>query len=219
VTFFAKVVLDLTDHPRVMRIPLVLQDACLGTWLRALLYTRKHELDGFCPGNVIETTAGEDVLRWLVSVDLFARHEQNGAHGYLVLRYERHNDTRADIEERRRTDRNRKAKAVPKGKQTESARIRTGKITERRRKVVGFPGSDSDSDSSLSPSGSPLSDHSNLPPPGDLYGTRAKSVVTRDPPRLPETLTQRQLDEERARQLRAAADFDLNKPEKRKAAR
>jgi hypothetical protein len=62
-------------------------------------------------------------------------------HGYHVQRYEQHNETKAEIDKRRRIDRKRKATRFPKGSHVESSATPVGFQTESARP----PGSDSGS--------------------------------------------------------------------------
>lgn len=126
-TIFARVAVDILDHHRVLRIPRSVRASALGAWLAALVYSRKHELDGFCPADVVDVIAGEDVVEWLVKVDLFSRDEQDGLHGYLVSRYDQHNETKRQVLARLKADRVRKdAKRIPKGTQAASAKLPNG---------------------------------------------------------------------------------------------
>lgn len=161
---FAKVDVTLPRHHRFLRIPQALRAAAMGVWLAALCYSRGQELDGFCPLEELEPFATKGIVDWLVRVELFAREEQDGAHGVRVLKYADHNETKAQIDARRQKDRFRKNKprsiASPVGIQEESAGTPLGFQTESERNpngiqldsrkippspVAGIPGSDSDS--------------------------------------------------------------------------
>ncbi len=120
---FAVVLVRLANHHRILGIPVrdtvtrdsgvtVTRDniraAALGTWLAALLYSRSEELDGFVPADAIENLATPDVITHLLRVGLLTGHEQNGIHGYLLLKYELFNETKAEVRSRRRSQSHRK---------------------------------------------------------------------------------------------------------------
>ncbi len=123
-SFFAAVGLNLSHHHRVLRIK---RDdnrrvAAIGTWLVALLYTRREELDGFVPADEIEHLATADIVRDLVEVGLFSAEEKDGVHGFRVLKYEVWNETKRDVERRLKGDRMRKkSKPAPARRQPDSS--------------------------------------------------------------------------------------------------
>ena len=94
---FAKVDVDLSDHLKAV-------DAgpAMATWLWALLYSRKHELDGAVPDSAFrlswvgEATSKEHSSR-LVEVGLWKRSRA----GIVILNYGKHNETREQIAQRR----------------------------------------------------------------------------------------------------------------------
>jgi hypothetical protein len=149
---FAKVDVTLPHHQRVLRLPKDKRDAALGLWLRALCYTRGQELDGFCPLEELEAPGSTEIIDWLVTVGLLAREEQDGVHGVRVLRYELHNETKAEIESRKLADRQRKHNSTPPSAPTDSKRHRKGRQKDSHRipngiQTKGIPDSDSVSDS------------------------------------------------------------------------
>lgn len=166
---FARVGVRVAGHPRFLRIPAgMLRAAALGVWMSALTFSREEQLDGFCPFEAIQSVATEDVVQRLVDVGLFARDEQDGVHGVRILKYSEFNDTKEEIEEARRRDRERKRPGKPDGIQKHSG----GRPKGSRRTPKGFR---SESDGvhgtfpvSVSSSGSPSlsgSPGSDPPPP------------------------------------------------------
>lgn len=109
-SIFAKVNVELVNHHRLLKVPRRQRAAALGVWLAALLYTREHELDGFCPLEALEYLATRANIDHLVRVELVAREEKDGVRGIRVLRYSDHNDTKAQIDSRREETRRRVAK-------------------------------------------------------------------------------------------------------------
>jgi hypothetical protein len=142
---FAKVDVSVPRHHRFLRIPKDngVRAAAIGVWMTSLCYTRAEELDGFVPFEAIESIATETAITWLVSVGLLARAEHDGIHGFEVLKYAKHNETKAEIEERRAKDRNRKGRNFRPGPPGDSG-------GNPPAPVGGFPDSDSDSDSEIS---------------------------------------------------------------------
>lgn len=156
---FVKVDVTLFKHYRVLELEPSLCAACMGVWLAALCYTREHNLDGFCPIVAIREIVTDKIIDELVRVGLIARDEHNGRHGITILNYEKHNETRSEIEKRLKRDRVRKkSERNPGGRQgsvrTESER--NPKLSDRIPSdgVAGIPDSDSDSVSSSSLSSS-----------------------------------------------------------------
>ena len=141
---FAKVDVTLPQHHRVLRIPRDRRAAALGVWLVALCYTRGNELDGFVPGEAIDLVASKRVLEDLVGVGLLSADEKDGVHGYLLLRYAEHNETK-EVVQRRRNATNARVQKHRCNAVTNTEVTRT--------KLGSVPDSDSDSDS-VSGSGS-----------------------------------------------------------------
>ena len=113
----ARVETNLPHHSRLTRIPLgVRRGHALGVWLAALCHSRQFELDGFCPTEALHGLAADKVIQDLVDVGLFARLEQDGLVGVIIVNYAEFNDTKADINDRLRRDRLRKDRSlIPRG--------------------------------------------------------------------------------------------------------
>lgn len=144
----AKVGVDLPWHQRMLRIPRgATRAAALGLWTAANCYSRREELDGFCPLEAVESYVSDEVVTWLVEVGLFTHEEKHGAHGVRILRYDEFNETKADIERRLRADRQRKkGSKPPRGFQQESERNPNGirKESDRTPGIGNGEGSGSD---------------------------------------------------------------------------
>jgi hypothetical protein len=81
---------------RLERIPVgTRRGQALGVWAVALCYSRLHELDGFCPTEALHAYAGGGGIQDLVDVGLFARAEQDGLSGVIVVNYAEVNDTKS----------------------------------------------------------------------------------------------------------------------------
>jgi hypothetical protein len=101
---YAKVDVELRDHPRAQQA-----GEAMATWLWALLYTRRHELDGFVPDSALRGAwVSEEVARAharvLADCGLFSPADG----GWHIVRYAEKNESRADIEARREFERKRK---------------------------------------------------------------------------------------------------------------
>lgn len=152
---FAKVDVELSRHQRVIEIDRKVRYAALGAWLDALLYTRAKELDGWCPLSHLDALPSEHVLDELIRVGLASREEKDGFHGIRLHRYEEHNDTKAEITERKAKDRKRKGSPESGGTQKDSGRNPEGSQRKEYATGTGIPGSDSDSGSVSEDPGSP----------------------------------------------------------------
>ncbi len=103
---FAKVGLQLVTHQGAM----MAGEAAMGLWTFLTLYSRLHELDGFVPQQIAERgwggglRANRNLLKRLSSpsVNLVSSssHPLLGP-GFIVLKYEEFNDTKADVADRR----------------------------------------------------------------------------------------------------------------------
>jgi hypothetical protein len=150
---FAKVDVSLPRHHRFVDVRADVQAEALGVWLTALCYTREQELDGFCPLRAISHVARAEVLAELVRVGLLAVQEKDGQlAGYVVCKYAEHNETRAQIDKRRKKDRVRKASVrkdvgIPRGV---PVGVRVDSSVDSVRIPGQFPDSDSDSVSLIS---------------------------------------------------------------------
>ncbi len=81
---------------RLMRIPRgTRRGQAIGVWLAALCHSRRFELEGFCPTEELQAFPSGDVVQDLVDVGLFARAEQDGLAGFVVLDYAECNPTKA----------------------------------------------------------------------------------------------------------------------------
>ena len=91
----ARVDVNFSRDLRLMRIPFGRRRGqALGVWLAALSYSRR-ELDGFCPTEELDAFSSEGVVQDLVDVGLFARSEQDGLAGVVVVDYAECNPTKA----------------------------------------------------------------------------------------------------------------------------
>ncbi len=168
---FAKLDLDLRDHPRALAA-----GSAMATWCWALAYIRAHSLNGFLPREAIaaswvgEKQALKDI-KVLVSekVGLFA--EVEGGAGWQMLKYEQHNDTKTTIDGRREAARLRMQKVRDKAKAAnDGANVRANDLrTFGEHDANGSPGvpvSDSLSDlgSGSLPSSQLSPDHPDSPP-------------------------------------------------------
>jgi hypothetical protein len=104
---YATVNVILLDHPRVLRIPKPERAAALGVWLAGLLYTQAHLLDGFVPLEAVEAIATDAVLAHLERVGLITRDENDGVHGFAILRFSENNRTKAQVNSDRAATRKR----------------------------------------------------------------------------------------------------------------
>ena len=92
----ARVDVNFLRDLRLMRIPLGTRRArAIGVWLAALCYSRRFELDGFCPTEELDSFSSEGVVQDLVDVGLFARGAQDGLAGVVVVDYAECNPTKA----------------------------------------------------------------------------------------------------------------------------
>src|SRR5580698_5218970 len=83
------------NDERLQRIPSGRRTRALGVWMVALCYARRHELDGFCPMESLHGFANDEVIQDLVDVGLFARGEEDGLSGVIVVDYAECNGTNA----------------------------------------------------------------------------------------------------------------------------
>jgi hypothetical protein len=89
------------SNPKVVRVG----NEAAGVYTRLLSYCGQHETDGHVPDEVARFVGRPRVLNALVEVGLM---ERNGV-GYLIPDYLDFNPSRADQEDKRRKDRERKA--------------------------------------------------------------------------------------------------------------
>jgi hypothetical protein len=186
---FAKIDVSFPRHyrlldvrPESVRIPLgirseseqtcvdasgrIARAAALGVWTAALCYTRDHMLDGFCPLSAIDSFVVDDIIDELVRQGLFAREERDGRPGVVIVKYAKHNETKAEIDRRLKVDRTRKnPERRPCGIRTDSNRIPNGIQTDSSR----IPPSESESETELNtpPSQAPAGGPKRADPPGE----------------------------------------------------
>ena len=124
---FAKVDLVLLSHRKAFEAG----PEAMGLWLFCLAYTRDQELDGFVPDAIVRAAwGGRSNLKLadrLVGADLLQRVDG----GYIVVRYAQKNDTKADVQRRKREEADRKAAF--------RAKKRTGVREESGRSPLGVP--------------------------------------------------------------------------------
>lgn len=141
----AKVDLTLAYHPKAHQA-----GAAMATWTWGLLYSREQELDGFVPASALRLSwvgeaAATKHMASLVASGLVVVVDG----GWRLLNYEAKNETKAQIDARRKADRDRKR--PPKGIAPESSPTSTR--TPHGFPPQGIPDSDSDSDSGSDPEG------------------------------------------------------------------
>lgn len=104
----ARVDVTLAYHPKAHRA-----GAAMATWAWALVYTREQELDGFVPSEALrlswvgEKQAKKDMAR-LCEVELASLDPERD--GWVLARYSAKNETKAEIDSRRKETRERVAK-------------------------------------------------------------------------------------------------------------
>jgi len=156
---FAKIDVSLRHHHRLMNIgpecvavPLGIQSesdgkradlctrlahaAALGLWTAALLYTRDHMLDGFCPLRALGDFAVDEVIDELVARGLLVRDVQDGCPGVVIVNYAKHNETKAQIDRRMGKDRARKRPGRAAGRRPDTG---APPRSEPDRVPSGFP--------------------------------------------------------------------------------
>lgn len=139
-SLFAKIDLELRDHPKASRA-----GAAMATWTWATLYSRAKELDGVVPEEcLVGAWGGEKVARQhaakLSEVGLFEPIEG----GWKIVNFEKHNETKAAIEARRENGRKRVASFREK-------QVSNALHTQSPNAVVPGSGSDSGSDMDQDP--------------------------------------------------------------------
>jgi hypothetical protein len=114
----------LPFHERVLRAG----NAAMGLWVRGGSWCAGQLTDGFIPADVARTlgTAGE--IRKLVAVGLWEAHTKDGQAGYLFHAWaedgtgQKRQPTKAEVEERRRKDREKKQRQRSTPSRAESGR-------------------------------------------------------------------------------------------------
>lgn len=153
---FAKTDVTLGRHHRVLRIPVGIRAEAIGVWTLALLWTRENERDGFCALEALDKVARRKIIQELERVGLVTSEaDEDGVVGIRILRYEEHNEVKAEIDARKEADRSRKSKpgsrheraipaAVPSGIRTEADGIPSdGTRSVPVDDLAGIRGSDS----------------------------------------------------------------------------
>ena len=101
---FAKVDVDLSDHPKAYAAGV----EAMGLWLWGLLYCRKHETDGAIPVAAVESALGgknnQELVHRLLGACLWTKSKGI----FLVLNYAKKNETKAQVTERRSSEAARK---------------------------------------------------------------------------------------------------------------
>ncbi|WRS30574.1 hypothetical protein U6G28_02490 [Actinomycetaceae bacterium MB13-C1-2] len=93
---FAKIDLDLPDHPKVMP----LSDAAFRAYVESILWSRKHLTDGFLASRYVSARWSLEVARELVGSDDEKPLWMEVDGGYQIHDFEGHNDTKAQVEAR-----------------------------------------------------------------------------------------------------------------------
>lgn len=97
---------SLYDHPKLDLIPAEDRLAAVGLWARTISWCNRFLTDGAVPRNRIERLDGTlDLADQLVTAGLF----DATATGYIVHDFLEFNDSRVDVEKRRKSDAERKA--------------------------------------------------------------------------------------------------------------
>jgi hypothetical protein len=173
------------------------RSSALGVWTFALLYTRDHMLDGFCPLTAIDEFAVDETVEELVRQGLLARAERDGREGVVIVNYAKHNETKAAIERRLELDRARKSPdGTGRGRRTVSDPVRPGR-----------PGIQADSD--RVPAGG-RTDSGGIPSPESETESETESEVKGSPSQAPAGRVPREERRGEHRELVAhfAAEFE-----------
>lgn len=107
---YGKLDVDIIDHEKLLRAGAVARDL----WVWGMLYSRKHLTDGFIPVEAIKKSPwGQGTARGnlkcatrLTEVGLWHAAESEG--GFVMLRYAAKNETKAEVDAKRASDRDRK---------------------------------------------------------------------------------------------------------------
>ena len=97
---FVKVDVDLPTHHRVLAIAVQRRAECLGTYLVALAFSRRNELDGYVPGSAIEQLGTKTRRRTVPELLRVGLLEADGD-GYRIAKYAKKNETKSEISARR----------------------------------------------------------------------------------------------------------------------
>jgi hypothetical protein len=97
---FVKVDVDLPTHHRVLAIAVQRRAECLGTYLVALAFSRRNELDGYVPSSAIEQLGPKTRRRTVPELLRVGLLEADGD-GYRITKYAKKNETKSEISARR----------------------------------------------------------------------------------------------------------------------
>ena len=97
---FVKVDVDLPTHHRVLAIAVHRRAECLGTYLVALAFSRRNELDGYVPSSAIEQLGLKTRRRTVPELLRVGLLEADGD-GYRITKYAKKNETKSEISARR----------------------------------------------------------------------------------------------------------------------
>jgi hypothetical protein len=97
---FVKVDVDLPTHHRVLAIAVQRRAECLGTYLVALAFSRRNELDGYVPSSAIEQLGPKTRRRTVPELLRVGLLEADGD-GYRITKYADKNETKSEICARR----------------------------------------------------------------------------------------------------------------------
>lgn len=159
----------LPTSRKFMRIPRSKRAAAIGVWTLAGAWSMHDLTDGFVPAYMIEEWGGDEShADALVTAGMWEPDERDGDPGYQFVNWDKYQPTRADVEERRERDRERKrAQVRDKGGKFAG---RTVDASDSARKIV-------DSERRSADSTVPL-------PSPPLPNTNAQPAVARDPNRF-----------------------------------
>ena len=94
---YAKFDIDTPDHPKMV----ALSDEAFRCWFNAVCWCRKHKTDGLLPRRYAERIAPASVLHELCTNDDANPSFIERPEGWYVHDFDKHQDTKADIEARR----------------------------------------------------------------------------------------------------------------------
>ena len=99
----------LPTSRKLMRIPRAQRKAAIGVWTLAGAWSMHEMTDGFVPAYAIEEWGGDDAdAQALVRAGMWEEDERDGDHGWQFVNWDEYQPTKADVEERRARDRERK---------------------------------------------------------------------------------------------------------------
>ena len=161
----------LPTSRKLMRIPRAQRKAAIGVWTLAGAWSMHEMTDGFVPAYAIEEWGGdEDDAQALVRAGMWEEDERDGDHGWQFVNWDEYQPTKADVEERRARDRERKRN---------QPRDSGGKFAGRTVNAVDSARNDTESARTSTDSTVPL-------PSPPLPITNAQPTVAREPNRFPD---------------------------------